>query len=32
MLVNNGIVRKFNVETAPGNAETSSAEALLKQL
>jgi glutaredoxin/glutathione-dependent peroxiredoxin len=32
MLVDNGIVRKFNVETAAGKVETSSAEALLKQL
>ena len=32
MLVDNGVVRKFNVETAAGKVETSSAEALLKQL
>jgi peroxiredoxin len=30
MLVGNGVVRKFNVETAAGKVETSSAEALLK--
>ncbi len=32
MVVDNGVVRKLNVETAPGNLEKSSAEALLKQL
>jgi peroxiredoxin len=32
MIVDNGVVRKFNVETAAGKVETSSAEALLKQL
>ncbi|HEY8006576.1 MAG TPA: peroxiredoxin [Methylocella sp.] len=32
MIVDNGIVRKFNPETAAGKVETSSAEALLKQL
>jgi peroxiredoxin len=32
MMVDNGIVRKFNPETAAGKVETSSAEALLKQL
>ena len=32
MLVDNGVVRKFNVETAASKVETSSAEALLKQL
>jgi peroxiredoxin len=32
MFVDNGVVLKFNVETAAGKAETSSAEALLKQL
>jgi peroxiredoxin len=32
MMVDNGIVRKLNPETASGKVETSSAEALLKQL
>jgi peroxiredoxin len=32
MIVDNGMVRKLNVEAAPGTVETSSPEALLKQL
>ena len=32
MIVDNAIVRKFNIETAAGKVETSSAEALLKQI
>ena len=32
MLVDNGVVAKLNVEEAPGKAEASSAEALLKQM
>ncbi len=32
MLVDNGIVKKLNIEDAPGKAEASSAEALVKQI
>jgi len=32
MLVDNGVLRKLNVETAAGKVETSSAETLLNQL
>jgi peroxiredoxin len=32
MIVDNGVVRKINVEAAPGKVETSSAETLLTQL
>jgi peroxiredoxin len=32
MIVDNGIVRKLNVETAPGKVDTSSAETLLIHL
>ncbi len=32
MLVDNGVVRKLNVESSPGKTDMSSAEALLKQI
>ena len=32
MIVDDGVVRKLNVEAAPAKVEASSAEALLKQL
>jgi peroxiredoxin len=31
MIADNGVVRRLNVEAAPGKVETSSAEALLQQ-
>jgi peroxiredoxin len=32
MIVDDGVVRKLNVEASPGKVESSSAEALLKDL
>jgi peroxiredoxin len=32
MMVDNGVIRKLNIEAAPDKVETSSAETLLKQL